>query len=195
MVEFFRFDQCKFKLFKIKLPFSQQKHLQIFATSLTKWSMCASLQFRVRERSEKYLLLTVWCRELSRPGTQLFSIWETWIYTQNLLICNYDQHIRFGFIKLFICSPRINWQNQFLLFRGNCFLFASNTHHKFFVIKISSLHWNATAYTCKEKLWHKVAVECQISILLKRGWFSYVRVFLKRDKYHIYMAQLSLQFL
>ena len=32
-----------------------------------------------------------------------------------------------------------------------------------------------------------------ISILLKKGWFSYVRVSLKRDEFHIYMTQLSLQ--
>ena len=31
----------------------------------------------------------------------------------------------------------------------------------------------------------------KISILLKKGWFSNVRVSLKRDEYHIYMAQLS----
>ena len=35
------------------------------------------------------------------------------------------------------------------LFRGTCFLLASNTlHHKFFLMKISSLHWNGAAYTC-----------------------------------------------
>ena len=30
----------------------------------------------------------------------------------------------------------------------------------------------------------------KISILLKKGWFSYVRVSLKQEEYHIYMAQL-----
>ena len=33
----------------------------------------------------------------------------------------------------------------------------------------------------------------KISILLKKGWFSYVRVSLKQEEYHIYMAQLSLE--
>ena len=33
----------------------------------------------------------------------------------------------------------------------------------------------------------------KISILLNKGWFSYVRVSLKQEEYHIYMAQLSLQ--
>ena len=32
----------------------------------------------------------------------------------------------------------------------------------------------------------------KISILLKKGWLSYVRVSMKREEYHIYMAQLSL---
>ena len=31
-----------------------------------------------------------------------------------------------------------------------------------------------------------------ISIVLKMGWFSYVRVFLKQDEYHIYSTQLAL---
>ena len=35
----------------------------------------------------------------------------------------------------------------------------------------------------------------KISVLLKKGWISYARVCLRRDEYHIYMAQLSLQFL
>ena len=34
-----------------------------------------------------------------------------------------------------------------------------------------------------------------ISIVLKMGWFSDVRVFLKQDEYHIFSTQLSLQFL
>ena len=32
-----------------------------------------------------------------------------------------------------------------------------------------------------------------ISFLLKKEWFSYVRVSLKQDEYHIYLPQLSLQ--
>ena len=35
--------------------------------------------------------------------------------------------------------------------------------------------------------------DIKISILLKKGWFYYVRASLKRDEYQIYMAQLSLQ--
>ena len=33
----------------------------------------------------------------------------------------------------------------------------------------------------------------KMSILLKKWWFSYVRVSLKQEEYHIYLAQLTLQ--
>ena len=112
MVEFFRFDHVWVQTIQDKVTiFSAKTSPDFSPTSPTKWNMCASLIFCVRERFEKYFLLTVWCRELSRPGTWFFSIWEKWIYTQNLLICNYDQHICSGFIKFFICSSRINWQS------------------------------------------------------------------------------------
>ena len=38
-----------------------------------------------------------------------------------------------------------------------------------------------------------MSIKYQILSFLKKGWFSYVKVSLKRDEYHIYMAQLSLQ--
>ena len=57
-------------------------------------------------------------------------------------------------------------------------------------MKISSLHWNGAAYG--EKL--QVSIKYQnLFFFLKKGWFSYVRVSLKRDECHIYMAKLSLQ--
>ena len=49
-------------------------------------------------------------------------------------------------------------------------------------------------------LWEEIMMESwqwvsnvTISILLKKGWFSYVKVSLKQEDYHIYMAPLSLQ--
>ena len=38
----------------------------------------------------------------------------------------------------------------------------THLHHKFFPMKIGSLHWNGAAETCKEQLWWKVAGEYQI---------------------------------
>ena len=44
------------------------------------------------------------------------------------------------------------------------FLLVSNIQcHKFFPMKISSLHWNDAAYTRTEKLWWKVTGETQMS--------------------------------
>ena len=34
----------------------------------------------------------------------------------------------------------------------------------------------------------------KISILLKKGWFTYAKVSLKRDEFHINVAQLPLQY-
>ena len=55
---------------------------------------------------------------------------------------------------------------------------------------------------CCTDLWGEIMAEsCQwvsnikISILLKKGWFTYAKVSLKRDEFHIYMAQLPLQYL
>ena len=44
---------------KIKLPFSQQEHLQISPTSLTKWIIRASLWFRVRETQKSFSIISV----------------------------------------------------------------------------------------------------------------------------------------
>ena len=38
----------------------------------------------------------------------------------------------------------------------------THLHHKFFPMKIGSLHWNGAAETCKGQLWWKVAGEYQI---------------------------------
>ena len=38
---------------------------------------------------------------------------------------------------------------------------------------------------------HRWVSNIKFSILLKKGWFSCGRVFLRRDEFHIYMAQLS----
>ena len=37
-----------------------------------------------------------------------------------------------------------------------------------------------------------VSINIKISILLKKGWFSYVRVSLKREEQHIYMAHFTI---
>ena len=65
-----------------------------------------------------------------------------------------------------------------------------------FPIKISSLHWNGAVYTCKENYGKSlVSIKCNnhtILLIKESLQNSYIREFLKQDKYHIYMAQLSL---
>ena len=57
--------------------------------------MCASLRFRVRERPEKYFLLSVRRRELYEPGPRFFYYMiDMSINTRNLTVCNSGQYIQ-----------------------------------------------------------------------------------------------------
>ena len=83
-----------------------------------------------------------------------------WIFWSVSLVSIFMLHVYVTSFVLQDLSDRINFY-----FWRICFLLASNTIllYKFFPMKISSLYWNGTAYTCKEKLWWKVADEYQIS--------------------------------
>ena len=148
----------------IKLPYSQQEHLQIFPTCLVKRNICVSFWFCVRERPEKYSLLLAWSRA---PGPGFFIIWWTLIYTESS-VCNSGQYTYvMGLCNFFFVlqdfNDRINSYFRRIAFQGTCFLLASNNlSHKFFLMKVSTIHWNGAAYTCKESWW-KAAVEYQIS--------------------------------
>ena len=59
---------------------------------------------------------------------------------------------------------RINSYSERISFQSNLFLLVSNIlRSKLFLMKISILHWNDAAYTCKDKLWRKVANKYQMS--------------------------------
>ena len=65
------------------------------------------------------------------------------------------------FLKIWLTQSILIFRKSF--FRGTCYLLASNTVcNKFFLMKISSLHWNGAAYICKEKLWEKLpmSIKC-----------------------------------
>ena len=130
--------------------------------------MCTSLRFRVRERPEKYFLLSAWRRELDRPGPQFFIIWQTWIYTHGIFrsvilvsIFMLQTYITFSlFLKIWLIESILIFREQ--VFRVTYFLWTSNTlRHKLFLIKISSFH--DVAYICKEKVWLKVTGKYQMS--------------------------------
>ena len=76
----------------IKLPFSEQEHVQIFPF-LSPSKMCASLPFCVRERPEKYLLLSEWCKRIIQTRSSIFCyLMDMNIYTRNLPASNSGQH-------------------------------------------------------------------------------------------------------
>ena len=96
-----------------------------------------------------------------------------------------------------LLETSLDWQNQFWFSESSFseklasyWLLAFNVT-SFFPMKISSLYWNGTVYTCKEQLWQKVTEEypnVMMSILWKQSWFSYVRVSLKQEESYIYFA-------
>ena len=106
-------------------------------------------------------------------------------------------------MELFLCSTRFDWQNRFL-FPENSFseelasywlltLYATSFSGE---NKQPSLEWRCVhllgEIIAESRRW---VSNIKISVLLKKGWFSDVRVSLKREEWHIHMAQLSLQFL
>ena len=124
------------------------------------------------------------------------------IYTRNLPVCNSCLYIYVTGLRNFFFVPqdlidRINSYFQRIAFWRNLLLIGF-WHSTSLVFsdedKQLSLTWcciNLYGETMAEsRLW---VSNIKISILLKKGWFSNVRVSLKRDEYHIYMAQLSLQ--
>ena len=165
----------------IKLPFSQQEHLPIFSTSLAKRNMCDSFRFRVRGRPEKYFLLAAWRRELHGLGPEflLFDKHDYILFDKQF----WSVSLCYGFLKLFLCSSIFDWQDQFL-FSENSFW---ENNQPLLEQRCAYLQGEIMAESC----WWVLNVI--ISILLKKGWFSYVRASLKRDEYHTYMAELSLQ--
>ena len=150
-----------------KVTFFSARTSPIFPTSLAKWNMCTSLWFHVRERPEKYFVLSAWCRELCGSGPR-FLLFDKHEYIHGIFwsvilvsVFMLQVYVTFSlFLKIWLTESILVFREW--LFIGTCFLFASNTlHHKFFLMKTSSLH--CAAYTCKEKLWWKVAGECQMS--------------------------------
>ena len=152
--------------------------------------MCTSLRIRIRERLEKYFLLSVWRRKLYGQGPRLFIIW-------NIPICNSGQYIYVTGLCNFFFVPqdlidiinsyfqRIDFQRNFLLFGfyHSTSQFFSDENNQ------PSMEWLCVYKACKAET---MAESCRwasnvtISILLKNRWFSYVRVFLKRDEYPLY---------
>ena len=148
----------------IKLPFSQQEHLQSFPTSLAKRSTCASIRFRVRDPKNIFY----YQRDVQNYTDQIldFSLFDKHefkhgIFWSVILVSIFMLRVYVAFF----CCLRFDWQNQFSFsedsFLGELASYWLLTLYvtSFLPMKIGSLHWNGAAYTCKEQLWWKFAGE------------------------------------
>ena len=152
--------------------------------------MCASPRFHVRERPEKYFLLSAWRRELYGPGPRFFIISWTWMDTGNLPACNFwSVYLYYGFMKLFLCSSRFDWlcwQNQFLFsdnsfseeltscwFLKSCFLLATSQVFSDENRQLSRRAWplrklvRQGTIMAESRRW---VSNMKMSIILKKGW-------------------------
>ena len=123
------------------------------------------------------------------------------VYPQNILICNFVQYIYVtGLCNFCLCSSRFDWQNKL----ENSFSEEHASNWLLTLYIISFFQWKKAAFTGMAL--HKlvgsnydrkllVSIKHENLHSFKKGWFPYVRVSLKQEEYHIYPAQLSLQFL
>ena len=168
----------------IKLPFSQQEHIQILPLPSPS-KTCASLRFCVRERLEKYLLLSAWLRELygpTRSSAFCYTI-DMHKYTWNLLVCNSGQHTYVTglfnfFFALHNLIDRIDPYFQRIAFRRNLLLIlVFSDVNKQLLLEWRCVNWQGEIMA-ESGQW---VSNVKISILLKKGWFSYVRISRKQE--------------
>ena len=109
-------------------------------------------------------------------------------YTYNISVCNSGRYIYVtSLFNFFLCSSRFDWQNQFL-FSEKSF---SEELASFWLLTLNVASFFRGRRNNSGKL--PVSMQCHNLHSFKEGLFSYIRVSLKQDAYHIYLAQLSLQ--
>ena len=123
------------------------------------------------------------------------------IHTRNLPVYNSSQYIyvpslwKFFFVFQDLID-RINSHFQRIAFQRNFFLLASKTLHHMFSRWIQK---GFTGMALPKLLRRNYGINLPVSITYQnlhffiKRWLSYVTVSLKREKYDIYMAQLSLK--
>ena len=149
--------------------------------------MWATLQFRVRERDPNNIFY--YQRNVVSYTDQVldffYHLLDMNTYTLNPPVCNSGLYITF-----FLCSSRFDWQNWFL-FPGNSFseeltsywLLTPTSQVFSDVNKQPSLGWrciNLKGDIMAESCWWVSNIK--IYMLLKKVWFSYVRVSLKQEE-------------
>ena len=145
--------------------------------------MCASLQFCIRERPEKYLLLSAWRRELYGPRVH-FLLFDRHEYT-------HTESSGLYFWSAYLCSLFFKiWQNRFLFPEhsfseelGSYWLLTLYVTSFSDVNKQPSREWRCVNWKgeimAESGQW---VSNIKLSILLKKGWFSNVRVSLKWEE-------------
>lgn len=137
IVTFFRFEFIN----QDKITLSSARTFPNFPIWLAK---CASIRFLVKERPKKIFYYQPDVETLGARSSIFLLLnkreYKNRIFQSAVLVSIFMLQIYITF-SLFL----------------NIWL-----RHKFFLMKINSLHWNGVAYTCKEKLWWRVAGEYQI---------------------------------
>ena len=106
-------------LIKIKLPFSKQEHLQFSPLPSPSEACALSFDFML-ERDAK----NIFChqREVTNYTDQVlnFLLFDKHKYKQGILQSVVQVvYLCYGFIELFLCFSRFDWQNQFLFSENN----------------------------------------------------------------------------
>ena len=179
MAKFFRFDHIWINHYKVTF-FS--------ARTCPNFHMCASLRFRVRERDSENIYDQ---RDVENYTDQVLNFLlfdrHEYIHTEPSGLQFSSAYLCYGFIWLFLCSSRFDWQNRFLF------------PEKSFSEELAS-YWLLTLYVTSfsdvnkqpSREWRCVnwkgeimaesgrwVSNIKLSILLKKGWFSNVGVSLK----------------
>ena len=119
------------------------------------------------------------------------------IHTQNLPASNSGRHVcimglcNFSFVLQDLID-RINSFSENSFSVELTFYWLLTLHVTSFSDENRQLEWRCVNLqgAIREES-HRSVLNMKISIHLKKGWFSYVRVSLKQEEHHIYIAQLS----
>ena len=181
----FRFEPYLNSLIKVKLPFSQQEYLQIFQLPLPS-KTCVLPSHFLLERDTKSIFYYQHDMENCTYQALDFLLLDKYEYRQGIF-----QLILVSVLNLF-CFSRFYWQNRFL-FSDNSILEELVSHWLQALYITGFFQWKYAAFTGMSLVTYWWLSNVIIYILVNKGWFSYVRVFLKLDKCHICVALLSLK--
>ena len=175
----------------IKLAFSQQQHVQIFPLPSPSKTCAFPFDFAL-DRDPKNIF---YCqRDVENYTDQVFNFLlfdkHEYIHTESSGLRFWSAYLCYGFIEPALSSSIFDWQNRFI-FRENSFSeeLAFYWLLTFYVTSFSDVNkqpspeWRCVNWTgeimVESSRW---VSNIKISIILKKGWFSKVRVSLKWEE-------------